>query len=175
MIKHNLIILFFLVVITTLSGCNKENDKSTLVDSGTSAQTVAAEAVEVTETNDEDSVKTAAAVTATNENTEIDEAKLLRKGKILFLQCRACHTLELDGDHLVGPNLNALFDSQAGMKPDFAYSEEMSGSNIKWNEDTLDQFLIKPSDYVPGTIMAFVGVEKPEDRAAIILYLKNNT
>lgn len=174
MIKHNLIILFFLVVITTLLGCNKENDKSTLVDNETSAQIIVPESA-AAKTDDIDSTNVAAAVTATNENIEIDEAKLLRKGKILFLQCRACHTLEADGDHLVGPNLNALFDSQAGMKPDFAYSEEMSGSNIKWNEDTLDQFLIKPSEYVPGTIMAFVGVEKPEDRAAIILYLKNNT
>ncbi len=175
MIKPNLRIIFSLVAIMALSGCNNDNDQNHPPNAPAPAKIVASESPEAKKTDEIDSATVAAAVTVANTNVEIDEAKLLRKGKILFLQCRACHTLELDGGHLVGPNLNALFDSQAGMKPDFAYSEEMSGSNIKWNEETLDQFLIKPSDYVPGTIMAFVGVEKPEDRAAIILYLKNNT
>ena len=173
--KQCLNILYCLTMVTAFSGCGNENDQKTLTNTETSAQTIAPEAARVTETNEKDSASKATTVIATNENVEVDEDKLLRKGKILFLQCRACHSLEPDGEHLIGPNLHALFDSQAGRKSGFTYSEAMSGSKVKWNDTTLDTFLIKPSDYMPGTIMAFVGVEKPEDRAAIILYLKNNT
>lgn len=169
MIKRYLTPLFFLIAITTFTGCNNENKESTPPDNQVSVNTGETEAIQA------DPENFAAVSVTTNKHTDIDESKLLRKGKILFLQCRACHSLELDGEHLVGPNLNALFDSQAASKEGFAYSEAMTQSGIKWNEETLDQFLIKPSAYVPETIMAFVGVEKAEDRAALILYLKENT
>ena len=99
----------------------------------------------------------------------------LRRGRIMFLQCRACHSTELDGEHRVGPNLHGLLGANAGSKEDFAYSDAMKESGIVWNNDTLDTFLSKPTDYVPGTIMVFVGMDKPEDRQALIAFLRSQT
>ena len=104
----------------------------------------------------------------------VDE-KLLRRGKILFLQCRACHSTEPDGAHRVGPNLHALFGAGAASKPGFAYSAALSDSGITWSADTLNQFLTEPSAFVPGTIMAFAGLPQESDRKALIAYLEQQT
>lgn len=104
-----------------------------------------------------------------------DDEKLLRRGKILFLQCRACHSTEQDGAHRVGPNLHALFGANAAAKPGFAYSEALSGAGITWSAGTLDQFLTEPSAFVPGTIMAFAGLPQESDRQALIAYLAQQT
>ncbi len=99
----------------------------------------------------------------------------LRRGRIMFLQCRACHSTEADGEHRVGPNLHGVFGADAGSKDDFAYSDAMRASDIVWSDETLDTFLTKPTDYVPGTIMVFVGMEKAEDRQALIAYIRSQT
>ncbi|MEM9209447.1 MAG: hypothetical protein AAGA61_09380, partial [Pseudomonadota bacterium] len=41
------------------------------------------------------------------------EDRALQRGKILFLQCRACHSLMADDGHRVGPNLAGLFGREA--------------------------------------------------------------
>ena len=40
-----------------------------------------------------------------------------------------------------------------------------------WNFEGLNEFLLKPKDYVPGTKMAFAGLKKANQRADLILYL----
>ena len=35
-------------------------------------------------------------------------------GERLSLQCRACHSLEKDGPHMIGPNLHGFFGRPAG-------------------------------------------------------------
>lgn len=104
-----------------------------------------------------------------------DDPAFARLGKILFLQCRACHATDSAAGHLVGPNLDGLFGSTAGRKEGFGYSTSLAESGVIWSESTLDQFLKKPSDYFPGTKMAFAGIEKSEDRAALIAYLRQQT
>jgi cytochrome c len=97
------------------------------------------------------------------------------KGKVLFLQCRACHSLELNGANKVGPNLHGVFGRKAGLAPGFAYSEVVSGSAIVWSAETLNEWLARPSDFLPGNRMVFVGIRKPEDRVNLIAYLKRET
>lgn len=97
----------------------------------------------------------------------------LRRGRIMFLQCRACHTTEADGEHRVGPNLHGLIGASAGSKEGFTYSEAMAGSEIVWGDDALDEFLLRPTDYVPGTIMVFAGIESADDRRALIAFIKS--
>lgn len=97
------------------------------------------------------------------------------KGQIVFLQCRACHSLEAAGPSKVGPNLHGVIGRKAGLAPGFAYSDAITASGVVWSADTLDKFLIRPSDFITGTRMVFVGLRKPEDRANVIAYLRQET
>lgn len=106
---------------------------------------------------------------------EMTEEELLKRGKRVFVLCRSCHTLEEDGRHKVGPNLHGMFGSEAGAKEGFRYSDVVLESGITWSADTLEQWLVKPKDFLPGNKMAFAGVRKESDRKALITYLKNET
>lgn len=97
------------------------------------------------------------------------------KGQIVFLQCRACHSLEAAGPNKVGPNLHGVIGRKAGLAPGFAYSDVMTASDVVWSAEALDKFLLRPSDSMPGTRMVFVGLRKPEDRANVIAYMKQET
>ncbi len=97
------------------------------------------------------------------------------KGQIVFLQCRACHSLEAAGPNKVGPNLHGVMGRKAGLAPGFAYSDPMTASGVVWSAETLDAFLLRPSAFMPGTRMVFVGLRKPEDRANVIAYMKQET
>jgi cytochrome c len=39
----------------------------------------------------------------------------------------------------------------------------------------MDKWIEKPRELVPGTKMSYVGMKSPEDRAALIAFLKVNT
>jgi cytochrome c len=97
------------------------------------------------------------------------------KGQVLFLQCRACHSLEAGGANKVGPNLHGVFGRKAGMAPGYAYSEAITQSSIVWSAETLNEWLARPSDFLPGNRMVFVGIRKPEDRANLTAYLQRET
>ena len=94
-------------------------------------------------------------------------------GESVFKKCKACHGL--DGKNKVGPNLHGVIGRKAGLAPGFAYSDPMTASEVVWSAETLDKFLLRPSDFIPGTRMVFVGLRKPEDRASVIAYLQQET
>jgi cytochrome c len=98
------------------------------------------------------------------------------KGKRLYVQCVACHTLEAGGKARVGPNLHGVIGAAAATRPDFTnYSDTLKKSGISWTDDRLDAWLKKPAALVPGTKMVFVGLAKDQDRADLIAYLKEAT
>lgn len=99
----------------------------------------------------------------------------LDKGRVLFLQCRACHSLEKGGANKVGPNLYGIFGQTAGQVPGFVYSEVLAASGIVWSAESLDEWLARPSDFLPGNRMVFVGIRSPADRANLIAWLKQET
>lgn len=97
------------------------------------------------------------------------------RGRIIFKRCQACHTLGEGERHRVGPNLYNFFGSVAGSKPDFNYSKAMRQSEVVWTDETLDGYLTRPSEYMPGNRMSFIGLKKEQDRAAVIDYMKSKT
>jgi len=94
------------------------------------------------------------------------------KGQKYFQACKTCHTVTAGGDNLQGPNLWNVVGRQAGSLSGYAYSEGMTSKGVSWNYEELDQFLIRPSKYVPGTKMGYSGEKKDAKRAALIEYLR---
>ena len=68
-----------------------------------------------------------------------------------------------------------MFGSKAGAKDGFRYSDAVLESGIIWSAETLEEWLVKPKDFLPGNKMAFAGVRKESDRDALIAYLKAET
>lgn len=100
-------------------------------------------------------------------------AEVLAAGQRVWnANCIACHTLEQDGPSGVGPNLWNVVGVQAAGKPEFAYTAAMQQAGLVWNEATLDKFLRAPMSFLPGTVMAAVGVTNDADRAAVIAFLR---
>ena len=46
---------------------------------------------------------------------------------------------------------------------------------ITWGQDTLDEYLINPKKYIPGTKMVFAGLKKKKERDDLIAYLHQST
>ena len=92
------------------------------------------------------------------------------RGKAVFLQCRACHSLN-EGQNGVGPSLHGLIGRKAGTAPDFAYSPFMKRSGITWTAAALKEYLPDPQAKVPGTKMTFLGIKDPQQLDDLIAYL----
>lgn len=129
-------------------------------------------------TSDDSSNKTQSSVPPVAKQTAVDvllDTADASQGRLLFLQCRACHSLEQGGENKVGPNLHGFFSRVAGQAKGFDYSEVLSNSGIVWTPHTVDQWLARPSDFLPGNRMVFAGVGDPADRADLIAYLRQET
>jgi cytochrome c len=92
-----------------------------------------------------------------------------QRGEQIYTRCLACHALAYDR---VGPRHCGLFGRLAGSVAGFEYSAAMKNSKITWNEKTLEHFLARPLEVVPGTTMTYDGVADAQDRRDLIAYLK---
>jgi cytochrome c len=99
----------------------------------------------------------------------------LKRGKLLYIQCRACHELKPGQPHKVGPNLAGFLGRKAATVEGFAFSPALKNANLTWDRATLDKWMEKPSALVPGNSMAFAGIANPKDRASLIAYLEAET
>lgn len=95
-------------------------------------------------------------------------------GKKVFAQCMACHVVAA-GQNRVGPSLYGVVGRTAGSVEGFRYSDANKASGIVWTEQALFDYLENPRATIPGTIMAFAGLKKPEDRANVIAYIKQES
>jgi cytochrome c len=102
-------------------------------------------------------------------------AQNIVEGRKQFAKCRACHTVEANGRHGVGPNLHGLFGAKAGTKEGFAFSPPMKASGIVWNDETIAKYVMEPRDFIPGNKMAFPGIKKEDEIRDLLAYLKDAT
>lgn len=94
------------------------------------------------------------------------------KGERVFARCKSCHTVESGGGNRVGPNLYNVIGAALATREGFNYSGAMQGAGGVWDYESMDAWLAKPKEFIPGNKMAYAGLRKPVDRANIILYLR---
>lgn len=99
-----------------------------------------------------------------------DQAALIEKGARSWeRRCAGCHSLD---QNRIGPKHRGVYGRKAGVAEGFKYSKALRTLDIVWTEETLDPWLTNPIAFAPGTSMGF-RVAQPEDRAAIIAWLKS--
>jgi cytochrome c len=94
------------------------------------------------------------------------------QGEKLSKACASCHSFEKGGPVKTGPNLWNVVGGAKAHVGSFAYSDGLKGMGGNWSYAELNKFLWKPKKFIPDTKMTFVGLKKPEDRAAMIAWLR---
>lgn len=97
-----------------------------------------------------------------------------RGGEKVYRKCKACHFVDREKNK-VGPHLVGIIGRKAGSVEGFRYSKAMKASGIVWDEETIDEFLVKPKQYIPGNKMIFPALKKEKDRLDLIAYIKART
>jgi cytochrome c len=117
--------------------------------------------------------------TAAVEEKPVDITPFLAKadlgqGQQLIGRCQVCHTFGKGQPNGVGPNQYGLVGRKVGSVEGFNYSDAIKSKGGNWTFQALSDFLANPQKYAPGTRMAFAGLKKPEERAALIMYINKN-
>ena len=97
------------------------------------------------------------------------------KGEAVFAKCTACHTANQGGAAGIGPNLYGVLGQPIGKHAaGFAYSSDLAGHGGDWSYENMDAWLKSPKAFASGTKMTFAGLGSAEDRANVILFLREN-
>ena len=127
------------------------------------------------------SVTTVASTTSAETSSESGNIMALfastsaAEGAKVFKKCAACHSIAEGGANKIGPSLWGVLGRPAGSVPDYKYSKAMAAHGKNWSFEEMNGFLTKPKDWIKGTKMSFTGLKKAKDRAAVILYMNENT
>ena len=97
------------------------------------------------------------------------------EGAKIFKKCAACHSIKEGGANKIGPALWGVLGRSSGSIPDYKYSKAMAAHGKNWSFEEMNSFLIKPKDWIKGTKMSFAGLKNAKERAAVILYMNENT
>ena len=168
----NKIIVSILLVLILIFGINKIADTIYYVNKPEkSAYQVASITTAAGNTNSETSSQ--------NESTQ-DIMALFASvsstdGEKIFKKCAACHSISKGGKNKIGPALWGVLGRPAGSVTDYKYSKAMAAYGKNWSFEEMNGFLIKPKDWIKGTKMNFPGLRSAKDRAAVILYMNENT
>ena len=127
---------------------------------------------------------TATSTTATEAGSENSESGNIMalfastsaaNGAKVFKKCLACHSVVKGGPNKIGPNIFGVLNRKAGSISDYKYSKAMAAYGKVWSFEEMNGFLTKPKDWIKGTKMSFMGLKSVKDRAAVILYMNENT
>ncbi|MGH1412557.1 MAG: c-type cytochrome [Pelagimonas sp.] len=104
-------------------------------------------------------------------------ADTMPNGERQFMRkCSICHALEEGPSRKAGPTMHGIFGRRAGTVPGYSYSDILDGSDIIWDETTIDALFDQgPDHYIPGSKMPMQVIAKPQDRADLITFLKDTT
>ena len=96
----------------------------------------------------------------------------LENGEKISKKCSTCHNYTEGSKSKVGPNLWNLINKPKASVGGFAYSKALAEIGGVWTYEELSNFLYKPKEYIKGTKMNFAGLKKVQDRANIVLFLR---
>lgn len=109
--------------------------------------------------------------------SQIATLDMKERGETLSILCSGCHGVP--GFHapgMVGPTLDGLWDRPIASANGYEYSAALtdirSSHGATWTPALLDQYLAAPKKFAPGTKMEFQGFLNPDDRKAVIEYLR---
>lgn len=129
-------------------------------------------------------VTTASTTTSSEGSSEMSEAGNVMilfastsaaDGEKVFKKCAACHSITKGGANKIGPALWGILGRKAGSLTDYKYSKAMAAFGKQWSFKQMNGFLTKPKEWVKGTKMSYAGLKNAKDRAALILYMNENT
>ena len=128
-----------------------------------------------------DSVASVESSTSAEVNSESEDIMAIfasvnaSDGAKIFKKCAACHSIAQGGGNKIGPALWGVIGRKAGSISDYKYSKAMVAYAKPWSFENMNGFLIKPKKWVKGTKMAFAGLKNAKERAAVILYMNENS
>ena len=96
-------------------------------------------------------------------------------GEKVFKKCAACHSIAKGGKNKIGPALWGVLGRKAGSISDYKYSKALTAYGKSWSFEEMNGFLLKPKEWIKGTKMSFAGLKNAKERAAVILYMNQNT
>ena len=168
----NKIIVSILLAVILVLGINKITDVKFYVEKPEkSAYQVASNTTIASTTSSETSE-----VSSESQNImSIFASTSASEGAKVFKKCAACHSIAENGGNKIGPALWGVLGRSAGSIPDYKYSKAMAAYGKNWSFEEMNGFLIKPKDWIKGTKMSFAGLKNAKERAAVILYMNENT
>ena len=163
-----LVSIFFAVILVL--GINKVTD---IIFHNPTPQTSAYQVNITTVANNE--AQTSSESSQTEDIMALFASTSATEGAKVFKKCAACHSIAEGGANKIGPALWGVLGRPAGSVPGYKYSKAMAAHNKNWSVEEMNGFLTKPKDWIKGTKMSFAGLKKAKDRAAVILYMNENT
>ena len=105
-----------------------------------------------------------------------DTATMPNGERQFMRKCSICHALTAGASRKAGPTLYGVFGRRAGSVPGYRYSARLDGSEIVWSDRTIDElFRLGPDHYIPGSKMPMQRIAGAQDRADLIVFLKQAT
>ena len=105
------------------------------------------------------------------------DADTMSNGERQFMRkCSICHSLDAGPSRKAGPTLHGVFGRRAGVVPGYRYSPILNGSDIVWDDTSIDALFDEgPDHYIPGSKMPMQVIAAPQDRADLIAFLRTAT
>ena len=98
-------------------------------------------------------------------------AQDLAAGERSFLKCKPCHQVGDTAKNTVGPVLNGIIGRHSGTYEGYNYTDANKNSGLTWDEATFKEYIKNPKAKIPGTKMAFAGINSENEINNLFAYL----